>query len=654
MIDIRNLSIQFTGENLFSNVNLKINRGDRIALVGSNGSGKSTLLRLLTGEEHPETGDLYIQKGTRTGYLPQEFIALKGKNLLEEVRSSVYNIADIEKREKELLREIEIENDIQKKSEIASLIGELNSGKERIDYYSIDSRAQKVLIGLGFSETDFERNIEEFSGGWQMRAELAKLLLEENDLLLLDEPTNHLDIDSLRWLTAFLKSYRGAMIIVSHDRYFINAVTERTLEIYNKNVSFFNGRFSEYQEYREERNRQILAEYKNQQKKRKSVEKFIERFRYKATKAKQVQSRIKQLDKDENIILPDEENEINIRFPDPPKSGIIPIELKDISKWYGNLEVFSNFSLQIERGDKIALVGPNGAGKTTLSKIISGRLSPTGGERMTGHNTSVSYYAQEVTEDLDMTKDVLDSMMDISDEYTPGQLRTLLGSFLFSDEDIFKKVSVLSGGEKSRVALAKLMLTKANLIILDEPTNHLDFNSKKVLQQALINFSGTVVLVSHDIDFLAPITNKTIEVRDNRLKIYYGNINYYLEKKEEEEEQVTSAPKQTPKENGKVTRKEQKRIEAELRKKRYELTRDLKKNIETAEKALEENEAIKVRLEEELADPEIYNNSGMAKEKNLEYGKIKETLENLYENWAALQEELEEIEKSIEDEEKVL
>ncbi len=651
MIDIRNLSIQFTGENLFSNVNLKINRGDRIALVGSNGSGKSTLLRLLTGEEHPETGDLFIQKGTRTGYLPQEFLALKGKNLLEEVRSSVYNIADIEKREEELLREIEIESDIEKKSEIASLIGELNSGKERIDYYSIDSKAQKVLIGLGFSESDFDRNIEEFSGGWQMRAELAKLLLEENDLLLLDEPTNHLDIDSLRWLTAFLKSYRGAMIIVSHDRYFINAVTERTLEIYNKNVSFFNGRFSEYQEYREERNRQLLAEYKNQQKKRKSVERFIERFRYKATKAKQVQSRIKQLDKDENIILPDEESEINIRFPDPPKSGIIPIELKEISKFYGDLKVFSDFTLQIERGDKIALVGPNGAGKTTLSKIISGRLSPTGGERLTGHNTSVSYYAQEVTEDLDMEKDVLDSMMDISDEYTPGQLRTLLGSFLFSDEDIFKKVSVLSGGEKSRVALAKLMLTKANLIILDEPTNHLDFNSKKVLQQALINFSGTVVLVSHDIDFLAPITNKTIEVRDNRLKIYYGDIGYYLEKKEEEE-QVTSAPKQAPKENGKVTRKEQKRIEAELRKKRYSLTRDLKKNIETAEKALEENEAKKSRLEEELADPEIYNNPGLAKEKNLEYGKIKETLENLYEKWAGLQEELEEIEKSIEDEER--
>ncbi len=652
MIDIRNLSVQFTGENLFSNVNLKINKGDRIALVGSNGSGKSTLLRLLTGEEHPETGDLFIQKGTRTGYLPQEFIALKGKNLLEEVRSSVYNIADIEKREKELLREIEIESDIEKKSEIASLIGELNSGKERIDYYSIDSRAQKVLIGLGFSESDFDRNIEEFSGGWQMRAELAKLLLEENDLLLLDEPTNHLDIDSLRWLTAFLKSYRGAMIIVSHDRYFINAVTERTLEIYNKNVSFFNGRFSEYQEYREERNRQLLAEYKNQQKKRKSVEKFIERFRYKATKAKQVQSRIKQLDKDENIILPEEENEINIRFPDPPKSGIIPIDLKEISKFYGNLKVFSDFTLQIERGDKIALVGPNGAGKTTLSKIISGRLSPTGGERITGHNTSVSYYAQEVTEDLDMEKDVLDSMMDISDEYTPGQLRTLLGSFLFSDEDIFKKVSVLSGGEKSRVALAKLMLTKANLIILDEPTNHLDFNSKKVLQQALINFSGTVVLVSHDIDFLAPITNKTIEVRNNRLKIYYGNINYYLEKKEEEEEQTTSAPKQARKDTGKVTRKEQKRIEAELRKKRYSLTRDLKKNIETAEKALEENEAKKNRLEEELADPDIYNNPGLAKEKNLEYGKIKETLENLYEKWAGLQEELEEIEKSIEDEER--
>ncbi|MFA7228122.1 MAG: ABC-F family ATP-binding cassette domain-containing protein, partial [Melioribacteraceae bacterium] len=527
MIEIKNLSIQFTGENLFENVNLRIGKHDKIALVGSNGTGKSTLLKLLYGLERPESGEIYRQKGIRIGYLQQDLISSKGQTLFAEVKSSLPDLHSLDEREIEIIDGLNSPSlSEEDRAELVEELGEIHHKKEEIDFYSADSRIEKVLEGLGFRSRDFNRNTAEFSGGWQMRIQLAQILLAENDLILLDEPTNHLDLDTLTWLEDFLYNYKGSLIIVSHDRHFINGVTNKTLEVFDRQIGFFPGNYSAYLKFKDERDIQLRAQQKTQEKKIRETEKFIERFRYKSTKAKQVQSRIKQLEKLDSISIAEEEKRIELRFPEPPRSGVVPVELKDISKSYGDLQVLRNVTLLIERGDKIAIVGPNGAGKTTLAKIIGGKLKPTSGELVYGHNTIVSYYEQEVADALNPDDDLIDSLEEMNNDLSAGQLRSILGSFLFSGEDVFKKVKVLSGGEKSRVALARLLLTKSNLIILDEPTNHLDFSSKEILKRALMEFTGTLIIVSHDIDFLESITNKVIEIRDQLVKVIPGGIGY--------------------------------------------------------------------------------------------------------------------------------
>ncbi|MFH1196035.1 MAG: ABC-F family ATP-binding cassette domain-containing protein [bacterium] len=648
MIDLQNLSIQFSGDNLFENVNLRINNGDKIALVGSNGSGKSTFLKLLIGIEKPETGNISKQRGIKIGYLPQELIQLRGKPLFDEVKSSLQEINDIVVEENKINDQLssQVLSD-EKKFELLHRLGDLTHRKEEINFYSIDSEIGKVLVGLGFKEEEFTKLTHEFSGGWQMRIELAKLLLSKNDLLMMDEPTNHLDLDSLQWLIEFLHKFKGALIIVSHDRFFINEVTDRTLEIFNNSISFYRGNYEEYLVFKEERDKRIKEMIRVQELKRKATERFIERFRYKATKARQVQNRIKQLEKFESFELPDDEEKIKLKFPDPPKSGIVPIELINISKSYGNNDVLVDVSLLVERGDKIALVGPNGAGKTTISKIIAQKLLPDSGEVKLGHNTTFSYYAQEVAENLDLDKDIFESIEDIATDLTPGQIRNLLGSFLFSDDEVFKKVKVLSGGEKSRVALARILLTSANLIVMDEPTNHLDFSSKRILQKALIDFSGSLIIVSHDIDFIKPITNKIVEVRNKQLRIYPGGIDYYLHKKNEQieaEQSLISAQKAI---EGTSNKKDQKRSEAELRQKRYAATKDIKQQIVEIEKEIGKLEELKMTTEKELSSIEIYSSPEIAKEKNKLYAEVKETLETTFHRWAELTEQLEVIEKSF-------
>lgn len=646
MIDLINLSKQFDGKYLFENVNLKINKDDRIALVGSNGSGKTTLLKMLSGLDTPESGDIVWQKAIKIGFLPQETVNTSENKSFDEVKSSLTLIKEVDAREQKL------EENIRKTSnndpEVLEELGRINYLKEESNYYSIDAEIKKVLTGLGFYHSDFERNLGEFSGGWLMRIELAKLLLENNDLLLLDEPTNHLDLDSLEWLIEFLKNYRGAIIIVSHDSHFINELTNKTLEIFNKKVSFFNGSFDEYQQFKKERDAQLIARYKQQQKKVKETERFIERFRYKATKAKQVQSRIKQLDKMEEIELPESEKEIEVKFPEPKRSGAVPIKLEDVSKYYGKNKVFKRLNLQIDRGEKIALVGPNGAGKTTLSKLIARRIKPTGGNVVIGHNTFISYYAQEVTEDLTPKLDVLDAVREAAPDHTPEQIRTILGSFLFNDDEVFKKVKVLSGGEKSRAALAKILLTKANLIILDEPTNHLDMTSKDILQKALQKFSGTLILVSHDVDFIKPIISKVIEIRPNFFKVYEGGIDYYFVKRQEYLETIEDTEVQEPnteKQNHNLSKKGLKRLEAELRQKKYSESKVLLNRIDKIESEIEHLEDRKQALENELADPEVFSKPQLSKEKNLEYKSKKDKLEDYYTEWTELQEKLEEVEK---------
>lgn len=644
MIDITNLSIQFSGKYLFENTTFRINSGDKVALVGANGTGKSTLLKLVAGLEQPESGNIISQRGIKIGYLPQEFISQSSNTLFEEVKHSFDYIIDLEKEEKsinEKLHEINLPDE--EKEELINRLGEIHHKKDEVNYYEIDSKIEKVLMGLGFSEKEMSKRAKDFSGGWQMRIELAKILLGGNDLILLDEPTNHLDIDSLQWIIEFLKSFKGALLIVSHDKFFINKVTNRTLEIFNRKISYYSGTYDSYIKFKEERDAQLIAEFHNQQRKIKQTERFIERFRYKSSKARQVQSRIKQLEKIEVVELPDSENEIALRFPAPPRSGVVPIDLKNISKSFGTNHVLKNLDLQIERGDKIAFVGPNGAGKTTLSKIIAQKLNPDSGEIIYGHNTFISYYAQEVANDLDLDKDLIETLQEISKDSTPLQLRSLLGNFLFTDDDVFKKVKVLSGGEKSRVALAKILLTKANLIVLDEPTNHLDIKSKEILQNALVEFEGTLILVSHDIDFMIPIVNKVLELRPGKQKMFPGGIEYYLLKRDEQIE----IPKTEKTQSEKANRKDQKRIEAELRKKKSDATKDLKKEVEILEAKIEKLESEKQQIEQDLADEKTYTNPETAKSKNAQYEKIKSELEDTFLTWSDKSHKLEEIEKQF-------
>lgn len=646
MIDIQNLSIQFTGENLFENVNLKISRHDKIALVGSNGAGKSTFLKLLYGLEQPESGSIKKQKGIRIGYLPQEIIGFKGNRLFEEVKSSLQDIATLEEREKiviDALNDINLSED--ERAELIDELGEIHQRKEELDFYSANSKIEKVLIGLGFSDKDFFRYTDEFSGGWQMRIQMAKILLSENDLILMDEPTNHLDIDSLEWLIDYLQNTSSAIIIVSHDRHFVTSVTAKTLEVYNRQINFYSGNYSQYLLFKEEREKQLISLQKQQEKKIKELEKFIERFRYKATKAKQVQSRIKQLEKIEVVEIMEEEKKIELHFPEPSTSGIIPVELVNISHSYNDINVLKDINLAIERGDKIAVVGPNGAGKTTLTKIISSRISPTSGKINYGNNTIISYYEQEVADSINPDFDLIDALEDVNSEIPIGRIRTILGSFLFSGDDVFKKIKVLSGGEKSRIALARLLLTKSNFIILDEPTNHLDFNSKEILQKALIEFSGTMMIVSHDIDFLRPIVNKVFELRNNKVKIYLGGIDDYLSKRLDVEKQEIK--NQIESTNDK-SRKDQKRLEAELRQKKYKATKELKTELEKIENDIAQLEEEKKKLEILLADPKTFSSPQLAKETNSKYEFTKNELESKYERWTTISQKIEEIEKQFE------
>ncbi|HVO75418.1 MAG TPA: ABC-F family ATP-binding cassette domain-containing protein [Ignavibacteriaceae bacterium] len=653
MIDLSNISLQFGGRYLFRNVNYKINSGDKVSLVGANGSGKSSLLKIIKGEIEPEKGNIRRQKKISIGYLPQENVTHSGKTLLDEAKSALTDIIYLQEKEV-LITELLSRGNLtdEEGNDLVNQLGVLHHRLEELDSFSAESKVEKILTGLGFRQNDFERLTDEFSGGWQMRIALSKILISQNEIILLDEPTNHLDIDSLEWLIDYLKNYRNSLLIVSHDKYLINQVTNKTLEIYNGRFYNFNGSYNDYIKFKEERDKQAEAQLILQQKKIEDTEKFIERFRYKATKARQVQSRIKMLKKIELVDAPENLSEINIRFPEPPKSGRINIELISVSKSYGNNEIFSGINFHINRGDKIAFVGPNGAGKTTLAKILAGIAPVTQGERILGYNTIISYYAQDVADDLNPELDIIGTMEESSEGIPANQLRTLLGSFLFRGDDIFKKVAVLSGGEKSRVALAKMLLTKSNFLILDEPTNHLDFSSKEVLKNALINFAGSLVIVSHDVDFLSPIATKTVEMREGKIKVYEGGIDYYLSKHQQipqnkevhlQAENKSSAEGMTDN----LSRKDLKKFEAELRQKKYSATKEIIQKISALEKRISDLERLEKQIESELGNPEIYSNPESAKFKNNEFKQVKAELAECLSNWENYSNELLEIEKQF-------
>jgi len=647
MIDLSNISLQFGGRYLFKDVNLRINSADRISLVGSNGSGKTSLLKILIGELEPETGIVQKQKRITIGFLPQDNIVHLGKTLLEEASTALADINYLQNKSQEILNLLSLkEVSDEEHEDLVHQLGDVQLRLEELDSYTASSRVEKILTGLGFSEKDFNRLTDEFSGGWQMRIALAKILIAQNDILLLDEPTNHLDIDSLEWLISYLNKYDGALVIVSHDRHFINGVTNKTLEIFSNKLSFFNGNYDAYIKFKQDRDVLLVHQKQLQEKKIKETQKFIERFRYKATKAKQVQSRIKKLENTELIELPDSEKEITLNFPIPPSSGRVNIELKSVFKSYGETSVFEGIDFKIDRGNKIAFVGPNGAGKSTLANIISGKLEINSGDRIVGHNTLITNYSQDIADNLNPDLNVIESVYGIAEEKTLGQLRSLLGSFLFTGDDVFKKVKVLSGGEKSRLALAKILLTKSNLIVLDEPTNHLDFSSKRVLQKALINFPGSLILVSHDIDFLLPIVNIVTEIRKGKMLTFPGGIDYYLSKREEliaaerNETALSSLNKTT-------SRKEIKRLEAEERQKKHLLTKDLRKNISEVEKLISDLESEEKELEANLADPSTYSDTEKACELNKKFVKVKDHLAESMKKWETLSKQLADIEQQF-------
>ncbi|MBK9098240.1 MAG: ABC-F family ATP-binding cassette domain-containing protein [bacterium] len=646
MIDLSNISLQFTGEYLFQNVNLKIHSGDKICLVGSNGTGKTSLLKMLVGQIEPESGGINKQKNITIGYLPQDQVVHRGKTLIDEVFTALSDIKSLQQKEKEIIAQLESPslND-EEKEDLVNQLGEVHLRLEELESYNAEYKIEKILTGLGFTEKDFRRLTDEFSGGWQMRIAMAKLLIAQNDLLLFDEPTNHLDLDSLQWLIGYIQSFKGSMIIVSHDKNFVNLTTNRTWEIFLRKINPYNGKLNDYLKYKEERDQMLINQREIQQKKIKDTQRFIERFRYKATKARQVQSRIKQLEKVELIEIPDDEETVNIRFPNPPPSGAYNVELNGIHKSFGEMKLFDGIDFRVNRGDKIAFVGPNGAGKTTLSKIIAGKIDIDKGERISGHNNIISYYSQDVADSLNPEIDLIETLDSIGSDKSIGQLRSLLGAFLFTGDDVFKKVGVLSGGEKSRLALAKILLSPSNFIILDEPTNHLDYSSKKVLQQALVNFSGTLILVSHDVEFLKPIANRVVDIRAGKVKIYEGDIEYYLYKRNEETQPVTPIKIEQLTETS--SRKEQKRIEAEKRQQRYKATKDLKEKLTKLEKEIHELERELEKINTVLINPDTYNNHTQIRELNEKHKELKLSLDEKVKEWEEVSLSLEEVEREF-------
>jgi ATP-binding cassette subfamily F protein 3 len=643
--------MQFGGRVLFDDISFVIGPHDRIGLVGSNGTGKSTLLKIISGINTAESGTIGKARYVTVGYLPQDGVIASGKTLYYEVETAFEDILEIQRELEEAQESLStLDHTTDEYAETLEIYGELQHKLDDLDVFRMKSKIERVLMGLGFSINDMTRQMEEFSCGWQMRIALAKLLLKEPSVLLLDEPTNHLDIDSLQWLEEYLRKYNGAIILVSHDRAFLDGLTTKTLALSMGKFESYSGNYSFYEKEKEIRKEQQVGAFKNQQKQLKQTQEFIDRFRYKATKARQVQSRIKALDKIDMVEIENEEEAIQFHFPQPQQSGVKVMELKTIAKSYGEKKVFERLEYTIERGDRIAIVGPNGAGKSTFSRILAGVEPINSGERVIGYNVIISYFAQHQAEELDMSKEVLQIVDDVAVGAIRTKLRTILGSFLFHGDDVFKTVSVLSGGEKSRLALAKMLLQPANFLIMDEPTNHLDMRSKKVLQDALIEYDGTYVIVSHDRAFLDPLVNKVIEVSTEGVRTFLGNVSEYLEKKKSERnaaQKATSAQRVAQNiSTATVSEKERKRIEAEQRQKLSSKLKPAKQKLRDIEQKLETTELRKTEIEHLMGDADFYKNGEQAKATTLEYKELHDRLNALYFSWNEVTQEIERIESS--------
>lgn len=627
MLNVHNLSVSFQGEYLFEEVAFMLNAGDRVGLIGKNGAGKSTMLKLLSRELKPDSGTIAADKDVRIGFLKQDIDFVKGRTILEEAYQAFGEIKTLEQKLDDIHHQIETRTDYESES-YHNLLDMLSDYTHRFDLiggYLYQGETEKVLLGLGFQRSDFDKLTDSFSGGWRMRIELAKLLLQNNDILLLDEPTNHLDIESIIWLEQFLTTYSGAVVIVSHDKMFLDNVTNRTIEISVGKIYDYPKPYSKFLELRQEIREQQLASQKNQEKKIQQTEKLIEKFRAKASKASMAQSLIKKLDKIDRIEVDEEDNAVmNVRFPVSVTPGKVVLEIDDVSKSYGEKEVLSHVSLLVERGSKIAFVGQNGQGKTTLAKMIIGETDYQGTIKL-GHNVQLGYFAQNQADYLDGELTVLDTMYHAADDTNRMKIRDILGSFLFRGDEVDKKVKVLSGGERNRLALAKMLLSDFNVLVMDEPTNHLDIKSKNVLKKALQQFEGTLIIVSHDRDFLQGLTDKVYEFKNKNIKEYLGDIDFYLEQRAvanfremEQQKETLSAPTKAAANAEKLSFEQQKQQKA-------------------AQNKLNKIENQIAALEEELKQMDVQMGLGVqSNDYYKEYEQKKRMLEELMTEWENL------------------
>ncbi|HOA46555.1 MAG: ABC-F family ATP-binding cassette domain-containing protein [Paludibacteraceae bacterium] len=634
MVSIEQVSMTFGKEPLFENISFLINDKEKIVLIGRNGAGKTTLLKLLSGQLQPSSGRIVLPKEMTIGYLPQHMALNSGRTVLEEAELAFQEIKSIECKIDELNREIAVRTDYESEA-YHQLLEDVSYQNERLNFFGGDNYQadlEKTLLGLGFLRSDFDRQTSEFSGGWRMRIELAKILLRRPDLLLLDEPTNHLDIESIVWLENFLSSTSSALVLVSHDKAFIDAVTTRTIEISLGKIYDYKVNYSNYLELRKERREQQIRAYENQQKMIADTEEFIERFRYKATKAVQVQSRIKQLEKLERLEVDMEDtSRLNLKFPPAPHSGIQPVKIESLSKWYGDKVVLENVNFSIRRGEKVAFVGRNGEGKSTLIKCIMGEVAYDGFLKL-GHQVKIGYFAQNQADLLDGELTVFETVDHVAVGDVRTKIRDILGAFMFGGEASDKKVKVLSGGEKSRLAMIRLLLEPVNLLILDEPTNHLDIQSKNVLKEAIKAFNGTVIIVSHDRNFLDGLVEKIYEFKNRNLREFIGDIHQFLEMKRSEEEGFVVA-----KEPVVVT-------EVSENKQNYEMRKEFNRKLRKAEKLVADAENEITELETEITEMEAKMADGNSSQELFDsYKKTTHTLEQKMYEWQLLSESLEEI-----------
>lgn len=631
MLNIHNLSIAFQGEYLFEDITFRLGTGDRIGLIGKNGAGKSTMLKILSKEMEPDSGQIAADKNLSIGFLKQDIDFVFGRTVLEESYEAFKDIKKLEAKIEHINTQLVERTDYESETYNRLMI-DLNDAQheyEIIGGYNYEGDTEKILQGLGFNREDFNKLTDTFSGGWRMRIELAKLLLQNNDILLLDEPTNHLDIESIIWLENFLKNYNGAVVIVSHDKMFLDNVTNRTIEISLGRIYDYNKPYSKYLVLRNEIKTQQLAAQKNQEKQIQQTEKLIEKFRAKATKATMAQSLIKKLDKIDRIEVDADDNSVmSLNFPVSITPGKVVVEAKNISKKYGDLQVLNAIDLTIERDSKTAFVGQNGQGKSTLAKIIVGELKHDGQLKL-GHNVQIGYFAQNQAEYLDGSKTVLDTMIDAANETNRSKVRDILGAFLFRGEEVDKYVRVLSGGERNRLALAKLLLQPLNVLVMDEPTNHLDIKSKSVLKEALKKFGGTLVLVSHDRDFLQDLTNKVYEFKDQKIKEYLGDIDFYLEQRNVEnlrDIEKKDIVKAQPKKNNKQTYQDQKKIKSLNNK-----LSNIESKINQLEKDIKNSDVqLATNYDKTVSNPDFFNI----------YQSKKRDLEQLMKDWEIVQDQL--------------